>query len=344
MPGRAEDQPCLATATRVGGEGMRILTVCLLLSLPPLFGACQGVPPRPPEVIVENGNSGGSVLATSPDSRWVASGGWSGWVRVWALENGAAHAAWRAHNDSVNGVLFSQDGTRVLTAGYDGRMALWTIGGRLIDQWPTGSPVTGFAAASGADRVVTGHDDGSVRLWRTDGTPLETWSQVHGGRVRAVALDADGSSISAAGTDGQVTFWKTGDTPRRLEAPPSDARALLFDPQGTRLIGAGWFELFQWELPGGKLRRIETEHRGIINDLEFLPDGRVASISRQTDSSVLLLDPLSGKTLERLQRHDLCGVAVAPSPDGRFLATTSDDATVRIWRLEPLPSGGLTRR
>ena len=324
MPGRAEDQPCIATAKRAGGEGMRILTVCLLLSLPPLFGACQGVLPRPPEVIVENGNSGGSVLATSPDSRWVASGGWSGWVRVWALENGAAHAAWRAHNDSVNGVLFSQDGTRVLTAGYDGRMALWTIGGRLIDQWPTGSPVTGFAAASGADRVVTGHDDGSVRLWRTDGTPLETWSQVHGGRVRAVALDADGSSISAAGTDGQVTFWKTGDTPRRLEAPPSDARALLFDPQGTRLIGAGWFELFRWELPGGKRSRIPPRRSrgqyqptdGQLGTAARSPvgqDPRTPAASRPLWSSRRTLPrrPLPGDDERRCNGADLAPGAIA---------------------------------
>jgi WD40 repeat protein len=48
---------------------------------------------------------------------------------------------------------------------------------------------------------------------------------------------------------------------------------------------------------------------------------------------VLFLDPLSGKTNARYQQHDLCGVAVNVSPDGRYLATTSDDASVRIWKL-----------
>lgn len=322
---------------------IRALAAGLLCSLSLLLGACQSTPERPPAFIIENGHSGGSVLATSPDSRWVASGGWSGWVRLWALEDGTPQTAWRAHADSVNGILFVGDGARVLTAGYDGRMALWTAGGRLIRDWQTGSPVTAFAAASGADRIATGHADGSISLWFTDGRRLETWPKVHSGYVRAVALDSGGGRIASAGSDGQVSFWAAGGMPRRLSAPPSDARTLVFAPENGSLLGAGWFELFRWSLTDGGLQRIATEHRGIINDLELLPDGRLASISRQTDSSVLLLDPLSGKTLERLQRHDLCGVAVAPSPDGRFLATTSDDATVRIWPLDPAPPAGLTR-
>ena len=323
---------------------MPFLTLCLMIAAPLLFGACQSAPERPPALILENGHSGGSVLATSPDSRWVAAGDWRGWVRLWALEDGAAGSHWRAHTGSVNGLFFLPDEAGVLTAGYDGMMALWTVRGQLVRKWSTGAPVTAFDAGSRTGHVLTGHAEGSIRLWRTDGTLLETWERVHGGHVRAVAMDSSDSAFAAAGTDGQVTFWRTGDAPpRRLEPPPSDARALLFDPGGGTLLGAGWFELFRWELPGGKLQRIDTAHRGIINDLALLPDRRLASISRQTDSAVLLLDPRSGETLERLQRHDLCGAAVAPSPDGRFLATTSDDATVRIWRLEPSPAGSLTR-
>ena len=51
-----------------------------------------------------------------------------------------------------------------------------------------------------------------------------------------------------------------------------------------------------------------------------------------------LLRPASGQIRQRLRPHALCGGHVRFSPDGRFVATTSDDASVRIWDLNnPLP-------
>ena len=77
-----------------------------------------------------------------------------------------------------------------------------------------------------------------------------------------------------------------------------------------------------------------TRHRGIIRSIGYLPGSNLlASISRQTDSAVYLLDPESGAVVRRLQQHDLCGASIALSPDGHYLATTSDDASVRIWDL-----------
>lgn len=56
-------------------------------------------------------------------------------------------------------------------------------------------------------------------------------------------------------------------------------------------------------------------------------------VSRQTDSAINFLDPQTGATLRRFQKHDLCGSDIHISGDCRYLATTSDDASVRIWNL-----------
>jgi WD40 repeat protein len=77
---------------------------------------------------------------------------------------------------------------------------------------------------------------------------------------------------------------------------------------------------------------LDTEHEGIIQHIRFLQaPGQLASISRQTDSSILILDPASGATREFIGRHELCGDYVEVSPDGRYLVTTADDASIRIW-------------
>jgi WD40 repeat protein len=115
-----------------------------------------------------------------------------------------------------------------------------------------------------------------------------------------------------------------------------DAWSLVFSPDGERLYGGTWFRLLRWELGDGALTSLPTAHRGIIRSLQFTGGGEtLASISRQTDSAVYFIDPESGAVTRRFQKHDLCGAAVAVSPQGRYLATTSDDASVRIWVLQP---------
>ncbi len=140
---------------------------------------------------------------------------------------------------------------------------------------------------------------------------------------------------ASSSSDGTVVLWSEGAMRRQLDTPPADAWTLAFSPDGKTLSGGSWFRLYRWNLADGTLTTIATEHRGIIKSIQYIDDGNeLASISRQTDSSVYFLDAESGEVQRRFQRHDLCGGDIAVSPDGRYLATTSDDASVRFWLLE----------
>jgi len=313
----------------------RRLTLYMTLALAVLSG-CQSLAGRAPERLIQVGGSAGRVVAISPDDSLIAVGSLDGSVRIWDVRTGGLRGGWRAHQDTVNGIVFL-DASRILTAGYDGRVAAWTRSGALLREWPAGSAVTAVAAALPAGLVLTGHRDGRVRLWRLDGRLAGTWP-AHRGAVLAVAMRPDGRELASSGDDGRVMLWAATGSPVPLPSPPTDARTLVFSPGGSLLVGGGWFDLFRWDLTSGTLRVIPTAYHGIVSSVRFLPDGRLASISRQTDSSVLILDAGTGATLERLGRHDLCGSAVAASPDGGYLASVSDDGTARVWRLSnPAP-------
>ena len=60
-------------------------------------------------------------------------------------------------------------------------------------------------------------------------------------------------------------------------------------------MGSGWFNLFRWRLADASLTVLPTAHRGIVKSISFDRDGRqLASIGRQTDSAVYLLDAQTG--------------------------------------------------
>lgn len=290
----------------------------------------------PADIVIPNAHAAGSLIAFDPSAGSLASAGLGGEVRLWRLPDGAPLARWYAHADQINGLAFVDHGRKLLTAGYDATLALWSREGLELRRQHTGAPFTAMAVDESADLIVTGHSDGTVRAWRlSDLSPITRWKP-HRGAVRAVTWHAGSERLASSGRDGTVWVWPRDGTPRQLDRPASDARSLAFSPDGTRLFGGGWFRVFRWDLRSGAYAELGTEHTGIINTLRFDAEGRyLASISRQTDSAVLLLDPQTGATVRRFQPHDLCGTDIQLSRDGRYMATSSDDASVRIWRLRP---------
>jgi WD40 repeat protein len=307
---------------------MRLIIIALLLLG---LAGCASTP-EATVVIDDTVHTGGSALAVDPASTRVVSGGWEGWVQVWRITDGAPLAGWKAHEGSVNGAAFLGDDL-ILTAGYDGVLATWDPAGRRLDSRDAGSPVTAFGISADRRVFVTGHSDGHVRWWKTDGLmPLRQENVHEGAEVLAVAMHSSGTMAASSDDDGRVALvWPDG-RHRWLDAPPTDALTLTFAKEGETLFGAGWFDLYRWDFAGDKVKVLPTDHRGAIKSIAFTTDGRqIASISRQTDSHILLLDPATGRTSQPVGKHDLCGGVVMLSPNGRFIVSTSDDATVRIW-------------
>ena len=313
----------------------------VLLILPFVITGVLGCNQNPvrlqPLRIVDDAHSGGNALAISADSRVGASGGWAGRIRLWHLPEGSPLASWQTGHGDLVGLMFLADGKHVLSTGRDGFVRIWELSGRLSQEYPVVSAVTSFYPGKDANSMVLGHGDGRATHWRVDGRRLGMW-KLSGSRITAVTSNRSGLLFAAADQSGKVWRWRQGDEPIQLQSPPSYPRSLVFNPLSGELVGGGWFDLFSWPADDDRLRIIPTAHRGIVNHLQFAGDGRyVASISRQTDSAILLLDPRTGETLAGYTKHALCGQRVALSPDGRIMISNSDDASVRFYRLPESP-------
>jgi WD40 repeat protein len=305
---------------------------------------CLATPARAADsapVTIADAHNSGAVLAIADRPRQIASGGTEGRIRVSRLSDGHALADWFAHDGDVTGLHYDARRSQWLSGGRDGALALWDGDGRELRRHQTGSPVTDLAVDEDRERIATAHDDGTIGLWTLAGLEPLARHHRHRGKVRAVAIDRRSGRIASAGSDGRVLVAGIGDAePLVLTPPPSDAHDLAFSPDGGWLMGAGWFRLFRWPLARpDDISVLSTPHHGLIRSIQFNRDGRqLATISRHTDSAVLLLDAASGALMQRFPSHDLCGRAVALSRDGRYLVSSGDEASVRIHAL-PAESG-----
>ena len=310
-----------------------LMAACLCAQLLACAGAPRG---QLPERVIANASVGGSIVAFNGSSTRIALGDWKGDIAVWELSEEKRLHRWHAHHGSVHGIAFLDRDRRILSGGYDGELAAWDAQGRQLRRISAGSPILAMTVSEPDNTVITGHADGSVGVWQLDSLQPRRRLPVHEGAVRAVAYLPGRQWIASSGTDTRVFLWRGLDAqPAALPLPPTDSRALQFSPDAKWLIGSGWFRLFRWNLATAELTTLPTEHNGVIASLQYSADGHyLASISRKTDSSVYFLDPMDGDVVRRFQQHELCGSWVALSPDGNYLASTSDDATVRIWRLD----------
>jgi WD40 repeat protein len=115
---------------------------------------------------------------------------------------------------------------------------------------------------------------------------------------------------------------------RRLSLPgESDFSFVSLSPDGSALYTSGrTFAVGRGQDPPPAATRPDE---GSL--LRTSPDGTVLAASSALGNSVRLIDPRTGRSLRELTGHTEAPLALAFSPDGRSLATLSEDRTVYVW-------------
>ena len=300
--------------------------------------ASPGGQPAKPLYKLENQQAGTTALAVSADSRMLATGGWSGRVVIRNLQDSRKLGGFQAHTGEIIGLEFLRNGT-LLSGGREGSVKKWTLDGRLLWERKLPTGLSAMALNNLSSRMVTGSKDGEIILWDVNiGEIVDRWT-AHDGRIRAVVYTGDAALLASSDTDRTVKLWDSANGELLWESRiPTDSRDLVFSADAQWLYGGGWFDLFRWNVATGELRVIDTDHHGIINNLAFIGStGVLASVSRQTDSAVLIIDPKSGRTLKNFGSHGLCGERITVSPDEKYLISNSDDYSISVWELGLAP-------
>jgi len=216
-----------------------------------------------------------------------------------------------AQNGNVNAMAFSADGSKLAAGagapGLSGEIDLWNpLDGTLLKQFSGHKDAVYSVALSPDGRILaSGSYDNSIILWDvSSGKPLRTLAG-HNGAVLGLAFRADGAVLASASADRTVKLWdvKTRDRLDTFAESLKELNCVLFTPDGRVIAGGGDNRIRIWQVsPSAK----EGTNRLLV--AQFGHEGSILHL--------------------------------ALSSDGKTIASSADDRTVKLWDSRPDSSSG----
>jgi WD40 repeat protein/serine/threonine protein kinase len=260
-------------------------------------------------------------------------------VDVWNIAGGkrAIVHRLRGHVNYVYTVVFSPDGKRLATGGWDKAIRVWdAYTGQLLDTLLGHRGfVRGLAFSPDGAQLVSGSEDKSVRRWDLGRGGENASFHGHTGFIHCVAFSSDGVLACSGSLDGTVKLWPAAapDSQVTFRNSAGWVGTLAFAPDGRRIASAHNGNVRIWDpRTGEELHRLPGRHDLLAHiGLAFSPDGGVLAASSADGISVNIWDTRTWATRQVLKGHATPVSDAAFAPDGALLATAGDDGTLRLW-------------
>jgi WD40 repeat protein len=263
----------------------------------------------------------------SRDQQRIASSSEDGTIRLWTPDGDLLNTL--TYDATIWSVDFNEAGDRLAVAAADSMIRILDLEGNVQTQWQVGDDtIFSIRFSPDGQRLISGSGDNIARLWDLEGNLLQTFDG-HGGEIWAVRFSPDGQQVATASADDTIRLWSLdGTLIRQLTGHTSGVISINYNEDGTRLVSAGADHTVRvWVTSSGLLLNT-FRHLDIASGAAFLSDTQV--VSGSYDKTVRIWEYASSLE-QNLDGHSRRVLDVAVSGDSNTLASTSSDATIRIW-------------
>ncbi|KAF3802625.1 Vegetative incompatibility protein HET-E-1 [Colletotrichum gloeosporioides] len=267
----------------------------------------------------------------SSDGSTIVSAFINQYIALWKTDTGSYIRSLRGHSTPIHSLTYSKDGSTIVSGSASGTITLWdTAKGHFRNVFFTGhkAAVVVVALDERGQILVSGSLDRTIKIWDAmTGTCRHTLEDVEGARL---AVSGDGKFFAFPTTAGDIQLWnaQTFVHDKTLRGQLDEVQVIALSGNGRKAASASNKYMVVWDLANGS---IQSRRR---------VDKRISAIVFSTDNSGLATNwgahgvklwKLNGHGLKTLHGfsgpfHSLCF-----SPDGRTLASSATDGTVKLW-------------
>ncbi|NCS39929.1 MAG: hypothetical protein GPJ20_13705 [Microcystis aeruginosa BS13-10] len=278
-----------------------------------------------------------SVLSVSfsSDGKTLASGSHDNTIKLWNVETGQEIRTLKGHNSSVGSVSFSSDG-KTLASGDGGTIKLWNLETEREIRTLKGNNASISSVSFSSDgKTLASGDGGTIKLWNLEtGQEIRTLKGHNSEHNRKVEFTRDGQFDV-----------ETGEEIRTPIGYNEYFYSISFSPDGKTLAtGSSDKTIKLWNVETGQEIRTLSGHNDSVDSVSFSSDGKTLATGSsdrtiklwdvETGQEIKLWDVETGQEIRTLTGHNHYVNSVSFSPDGKTLATGSEDKTIKLWNVE----------
>ncbi|ETO04595.1 WD-40 repeat-containing protein, partial [Reticulomyxa filosa] len=238
------------------------------------------------------------------------------------------------HSCQVNSVMFSPDGTKIVSSSADETIRIWDINLKKEIKILKGhlGYVNYAEFSSNGDMIVSCSIDKTIRLWDAQtGNEIKILGR-HEHEVVTVKFSHNGESIVSGSLDGEVVIWdvKSGQQKRRFKQW-HEILDVAFSSDGGRIVVAiGDNSVQIWDVHlWDKIQDLFYEGRKV----HFSPNGSFLLCCSISGMCEIYNTTLSNIAIFTNQLGNKCRDVLNAKyfPDEHTIVTCLEDHTIRLW-------------